>query len=121
MDFKLTDDLDLFLEDNEITIQENGETTLIQAFFTDARIQNIKGYWLDIPTSEIWRYDQSRLTQETANNLNESSREIAKELVEDVKLYDRIETETFIDGADLILQIKAFDDKNIVVNRQFKI
>lgn len=121
MDFKLTDNLDLALENNEYTVQEDGETTLIQAFFTDARVQKLRGYWLDIPTSDIWQYDQKRLTQETANDLNETAREIAEELVENVGLYDRIETSAFIDDMILTLHIKAYNDKNIMIDRKFAI
>ena len=77
MDFALTDNLDLLVEDSEIGTQIDGETTLVQAFFTDARVKEQRGYWLDIQMSDVWQYDQKRLTQETANNLNETAKEIA--------------------------------------------
>jgi phage gp46-like protein len=120
MDFALTDNLDLMVEDNEIGIQVDGETTLIQAFFTDARVKEQRGYWLDIQMSDVWQYDQKRLTQETANNLNETAKEIADALVLE-KLYTRIETSTSINDGVLTLNIKAYDNKNLVVNRKFAI
>ena len=121
MDIGLTDELDFLVVDGEIVGQEENETTLLQAFFTDARVDNKKGYWLAIPKSDLWVYDQSRLTQETANKLNQSARAVAKELVEVVKIYDRIDTLTFIDGSSMILNIKAYNKNNIEINRNFKI
>lgn len=121
MDFGLTSNLDILVEDSTIQQQENGETTLIQAFFSDARVSEQRGYWLELPLSDVWQYDQKRLTQETANDLNETAKEIAKELVENVKLYERIDTSTSIDGGVLTLQIQAYDKKNLVVDRKFAI
>lgn len=132
MDIGLTDNLDILVEDSTVQMQENGETTLIQAFFSDDRIANIgtiqdfdimqkqRGYWLDIPLSTVWQYDQKRLTNETANDLNETAKDIAKKLVA-IGLYERIETSTSIDGGVLTLQIQAYDKKNLVVNRKFAI
>lgn len=120
MDIGLKDNLDFLIIDNMIQEQEDGETTLIQAFFSDARIKEQRGYWLDIPLSDIWQYDQSRLTSETANNLNETAKEIAKEMV-DIGLYTRIETSTSINDGILTLSIQAYDKKNIVVDRKFAI
>jgi hypothetical protein len=39
MDFLLTDNLDLKIEDGIIGTQIDGETTMLQAFFTDARVK----------------------------------------------------------------------------------
>lgn len=121
MDFLLTDDLDLKVENNIIGTQLNGETTLLQAFFSDARVQEKRGYWLGLPLSEMWQFDQKRLTQETVNDLNETAREVAKELVEVVKLYDRIETDAFIDDGILTLRVQAFNKKDIIIDRKFAI
>lgn len=120
MDIALTDNLDLLIVDGEIAQQENGETTMLQAFFSDARIQKQRGYWLELPLSDIWQYDQSRLTNEVANNLNETAKEVAKELV-DVGLYDRIETSTTINDGILTLRIMCYDTRNLVVDRKFAI
>jgi|LGOV01.1.fsa_nt_gb hypothetical protein len=120
MDFGLENNLDLLIIDNAIAEQENGETTMIQAFFSDARVKEQRGYWLALPLSDIWRYDQSRLTNETANNLNETAREIAKELVA-IGLYNRIETDVTIDGGVLTLHIMCYDTRNIIVDRKFAI
>jgi phage gp46-like protein len=120
MDIGLEDNLDLLVVDNVLQGQENGETTLIQAFFSDARVNKQRGYWLDLPLSDIWQYDQSRLTNETANNLNETAKEIAKEMVA-IGLYDRIETSTSVDDGILTLLIQAYDKKNLIVNRKFAI
>jgi len=120
MDIKLKDNLDFFIEDNTIAVQENGETTLMQAFFSDARVNEQRGYWLDIPLSDVWQYDQKRLTNETANDLNETAKEIAKELVT-IGLYDRIETNVTIDKGVLTLHIMCYDGKNLVINRKFAI
>ena len=104
MDIALEDNLDFLIVDGAIAEQENGETTMMQAFFSDARVREQRGYWLDLPLSDIWQYDQSRLTNETANNLNETAKEIAKELVA-IGLYNRIETDVTIDGGILTLHI----------------
>jgi phage gp46-like protein len=120
MDIALTENLDLLIIDNTLAEQENGETTMLQAFFSDARVKEQRGYWLDLPLSEIWQYDQSRLTNETANNLNETAKEIAKELVA-IGLYNRIETKVSINDGILTLHIMCYDTRNIIINRKFAI
>lgn len=120
MDFKLDDNLDLNVTDGIYTEQQDGETTMLQAFFTDTRINGLRGYWLEIQSSEIWKHEQSRLTDETARDLNETAKEVAKELVE-IKLYEKITTETFIDDGVLTLQIKCYNDKKITFDRKFVI
>lgn len=120
MDFSLTDNLDLKVEDGMIGTQIDGETTMLQAFFTDARVQNQRGYWLDVQMCELWQYDQKRLVNETVNNINETAKEIADSLVLG-GLYKRIETSASIIDNVLTLNIKAYDDKNLIVNRKFAI
>ena len=120
MDLLLTDNLDIGINNGTYGTQENGETTLLQAFFTDARVSEKRGYWLDIQQSEIWQFQQKRLTQETANDLNEVAREIANSLVNE-GLYDRIETNVLMGKGILELQIKCYDTRSIVVDRKFKI
>lgn len=120
MDFLLTDNLDLKVEDGIIGTQVDGETTMLQAFFTDARVKKQRGYWIDIQMSEIWQYDQKRLTNETVNNINETAKEIADALVLD-GLYKRIETSASIIDNVLTLNIKAYDNKNLVFDRKFAI
>ena len=120
MDIALEDNLDFLIVDGVIAEQENGETTMIQAFFSDARIKEQRGYWLELPLSDVWKYDQGRLTNETANNLNETAREIAKELVA-IGLYNRIETDVTIDSGILTLHIMCYDTRNIIVDRKFAI
>ena len=120
MDLLLSDNLDLGVENGTYGEQQDGETTLLQAFFTDARVNNQRGYWLEIKASEVWQYNQSRLTQEVADNLAETAKEIADTLVNE-GLYDRIETRVFMDSGAMTLQLKCYDKKNIVVNRKFVI
>lgn len=120
MDFLLEDNLDLKVEDGVIGTQIDGETTMLQAFFTDARVQNQRGYWLDVQMSELWQYDQKRLVNETVNNISETAKEIADSLVLS-GLYKRIETSASIIDNILTLEIKAYDDKNLIVNRKFAI
>ena len=120
MDLLLDDNLDLGIENGTYGEQSDGETTLLQAFFTDARVNEKRGYWLDIKQSEIWQFEQKRLTQETANDLNEIAKQIADSLVNE-GLYDRINTSVSIGNGILTLQIMCYDKKNIVVNRKFAI
>jgi len=120
MDFGLTDKLDLKLEDDIIVGQEDGETTLITAFFTDKRVKEQRGYWIEVQSSEIWTYDQSRLTDEVARQLRETAKEIADNLVEQ-GLYNRIETDAYASDGVMTLEIRCYDKKQIVVNRRFAI
>ena len=120
IDLALQDNLDIKMIDGEVVLQENGETTLINAFFTDSRVNGLRGYWLDVRCSELWTYEQSRLTENIANELTESAKEIAKELVED-GLYQRIDVVASITDAVMTLHIKCYDVKGIVVNRKFAI
>ena len=120
IDFALEDNLDIRMVEGEIVSQENGETTMINAFFTDARINEQRGYWLDVKSSDIWTYEQSRLTNEMARELTESAKEIAKELV-DEGLYERIDAIAFVTDELMTLHIMCYDSKGIVVNRKFAI
>lgn len=120
MDFGLEDNLDLSLENGEYVVQENGEATTINAFFTDARVNEERGYWLDIISSELWTYEQSRLTNKTALELTETAREIAKKLVEE-ELYTRVETEAYVSDSVMTLDIKCYNKSLVVVDRKFAI
>lgn len=120
MDILLADNLDLGVENGTYGLQQDGETTLLQAFFTDARVNNQRGYWLDIKSSEVWQFNQKRLTQQVVNDLQETAKEVADSLVNE-GLYDRIETSVFIQDGVLTLQLKCYDKKNIIVNRKFAI
>ena len=120
IDFALEDNLDIRMVEGEIVSQENGETTMINAFFTDDRINEQRGYWLDVMSSEIWTYEQSRLTNEMARELTESAKEIAKELV-DEGLYERIDAVAFVSDEVMTLHIRCYDAKGIVINRKFAI
>ena len=120
MDFLLDDKLDLMLEENQLGVQKNGETTLITAFFTDKRIGKQRGYWLDIKSSEIWQYDQSRLTNETARELKETAKEIADKLV-DEGLYNRIEVDAYANNGIMTLEVNCYDKKQLVFNKKFAI
>lgn len=120
MDFGLTDNIDLKLENGEYVVQENGEATTINAFFTDSRVNKKRGYWLDIMSSEIWTYEQSRLTNDVARELTETAREIAKELVEE-GLYTRVETEAYVSDSVMTLDIKCYNKSLVVVDRKFAI
>ena len=119
-DFALEDNLDIKMVEGEIVSQENGETTVINAFFTDSRVGEVRGYWLDVKSSEVWTYDQSRLTSDIANELTESAKEIAKELVDD-GLYERIDAVASVSDTVMTLHIKCYDVKGIVVDRKFAI
>jgi len=120
MDFLLDSELDLMVEGNELGLQKDEETTLITAFFTDARIDNQRGYWLDIRSSEIWKYDQSRLTNETARDLRETAKAIADKLVDD-GLYNRIEVDAYVKDGIMTLEINCYDTKQLVFSRKFAV
>lgn len=119
MDFKLTNDLDIDISNNEVQNQEDGETTMLQAFFTDKRIGGQRGYWIDdVLSSGLWEYDQKRLTNDVLNELNEEARDIANQLVEK-KLYSKISTNVSISNGVPTLHIIAYDKKNEMINRKF--
>ena len=120
MDFLLTEDLDLKVVNGIMEEQEDGETTLLTAFFTDKRVNEQRGYWIDIKASEIWTYDQSRLTDEVARNLRETAKQIADELVDD-SVYTKIDTDAYISDGLLTLSVQCYDRKEIVVNRIFAV
>jgi phage gp46-like protein len=120
MDFGLEDNLDMQVVDDEYVSQQNGEATLINAFFTDARVNEKRGYWLDIMASDIWTYEQSRLTNQIATELTDTAKEIADDLVKD-GLYRRIDVEAYITDMIMTLDVKCYDDKGIVVDRKFAI
>jgi len=120
MDFLLDDKLDLMLDGNELSVQKDEETTLMTAFFTDARMSKQRGYWLNIQSSEIWQYDQSRLTNETARELRETAKTISDKLV-DYGLYNRIEADAYVKDGIMTLEINCYDTKQLVFNKKFAV
>ena len=123
MDFRLTDKLDLdFSETEGYLEQDNGETSVISAFFTDARANEQRGYWLDdVNASEVWRYEQARLNNETAAELTETAKEVSKKIVSD-GLFSRVDASAFVaDSMYMALHLKCYNKNDVVVERKFVI
>lgn len=123
MDFALTSDLDLrFDDDGSYDLQDNGETTVINAFFTDARYNGQRGYWVDeVASSELWRYEQARLTSSDAVEVKETARDVSEKLVK-AGLFTKIDADTFItDNMFMTLWLKCYNKNDVVVERKFTI
>lgn len=120
-DIKLTDDLDFFVEDGVVQEQQNNETTLMQYIFSDARIANNRGYWSnEVALSKLWKYDQARVNQNTANNIREDMQTICNKAVEN-KLFDKINTEVLQEGSTFGVRVMAYNKKEVVLDRKFKV
>ena len=119
MDFKLTDDLDFSVTDGSIDEQENNETTLMTAIFTDSRVRS-RGYWLELKSTELWTKDQARSTSDTAREIEEDVRETTDKLVED-KLFDQITVNCYELNGIIILNIFCYNDSNMIMNRSFRL
>lgn len=120
-DIKLTDDLDFFVEDGIVQEQQNNETTLMQYIFSDARIANNRGYWSnEVTLSKLWKYDQARVNQNTANNIREDMQTICNKAVEN-KLFDKINTEVLQEGNTFGVRVMAYNKKDVVLDRKFKV
>jgi phage gp46-like protein len=120
-DIKLTEDLDFFAKDGVIIPQENGESTLIQALFSDDRVNNQRGYWgNDIILSELWQYDQSRINQDTANEIREDVQNVCNKLVKN-KIYDKINTQVTQNDTSFTIRITAYNKNMIVLDRKFRV
>lgn len=123
MDFALMSDLDLKVgEDGVYQLQSNGETTVINAFFTDARYNGQRGYWIDdVESSELWRYEQARLTSEDAIEVKETAREVSDRMVKS-GLFTRVDVDTFItDNIFMTLLLRCYNKNDIVIQRKFTI
>lgn len=120
-DIKLTDDLDFYVEDGVVQEQQNNETTLMQYIFSDARIANNRGYWSnEVALSKLWKYDQARVNQNTANNIREDMQTICNKAVEN-KLFDKINTEVLQEGSTFGVRVMAYNKKEVVLDRKFKV
>lgn len=120
MDFRMTHDMDFDVKDGVIQLQEDEETTLITAIFSDARVSGRRGHWDDIETTDMWKYDQARQTEDTAMDIADSVRQTIRRIQAD-KLYERIEVDCYILDGIMTLDIKAYDKKQLVVDRRFAI
>ena len=121
VDLLLTSNLDLRVVDNTIGLQADGETTLLSAMFTDARVGDKRGYWIeDIQASEFWTFSQRRAVEEEANEMRETAKALSEDL-EQSGLYDRIDTDAFIRDDILTLEVKAYDNNQIKLDRIFAI
>ena len=120
MDLKYTYDLDLDVKDGEYQLQDNGEATTINAFFTDARYADQRGYWIAIPSIDLWRYDQSRILDDTIANIQETANNIAKKLVEE-DVYDKLVPTVSHEGMYIVLSIQGYNTNKLEFNRKFRI
>lgn len=122
MDFKLSDDMDLLVDGGEFVLQDNDETTLTTGFFTDARVDGRRGYWLDLVMSDLWQLEQSRARTDIIGELNEEAKEVGNELVR-VGVFARVETNAYRQGDDIVLEVRAFNlnDESPSVDRRFVI
>ena len=67
----------------------------------------------------LWRYEQARLTNQVATDVTEDARSVANELVAD-GLFERIETEAMVRDNMMQLNIRCYNQNDIlVVNRTF--
>lgn len=118
MDLALDKNMDFLVEDGEFVEQINGETTLVTALFTDARVGGERGYWLDINDSSLWVYEQSKLSDEARSKINIAVNQSVNQLVND-GLYEDINTEVYILGDRMNINIRCYNDSQEVVNKSF--
>ncbi len=123
MDFRLTDNLDLMLVDNIVDYNDdfNNETTVLQALFTDERENESRGYWLSsVLKSKLWIYDQAVINKNNKSSIELEANNILQDLVDEY--FDSIDTNAFIEGNNIILNIKAYKNSvDPVLERNFKI
>ena len=120
MDLAYTYDLDLDIQNNKFQLQVDGEATTISAFFSDDRYNNQRGYWLEILNTDLWRYDQSRILDNTLSDIQETCNNISKKLVEQ-GLYNKLTATVSLDGMYVVLLIQGYNDNNMSFNRKFTI
>jgi len=120
MDLSYTYDLDLDIVDGEFKLQDNGESTTINAFFSDDRYNDQRGYWLPILKTDLWRYDQSRVLDDTLSDIQETCDRISKQLVEQ-GLYDKLVANVSFEGMYVILSLQGYNNHNISFDRKFRI
>ena len=120
LDFALTADLDLDIENLEIQNQKSIETTVMTAFFSDARISNKRGYWSDLILSELWKYDQSRLTPQVTLDLEQDAKEVGNKLVSE-GVCDDVEVSAYIESGRIFLNVKCFTNDNLILEKNFNI
>lgn len=120
LDFKIRDDLDIAITGGEAGTQDNNVTTLMTAFFTDARVGARRGYWLDTESSDLWIHDQARVSNLTAKKMTESAKGISSELV-DTGLFERIDAVAEVDDGTIYLNVRCYNDGQLVVKRKFRV
>ncbi len=124
MDFNLDSNLDLLVKDGVIDYLDdnNNETTMLCALFTNGRANESEGYWLDdIISSDLWIYDQSVLDENKINSLELGVQATLNELVEQ-GFFTKIDATADIAGNEVLLKIKAYkNDKSPVIDKIFKV
>lgn len=121
LDFEFTEDLDLKIEDGRFSSQDNGETTLLAAIYTNARVNGHRGYWLDVNSSSAWTLQQSRLTQNVAARMLDSVRTATQRLVRQ-GLFSRVDVSSDISTGRIGLLLRCFDhSQNLVIDRKYHI
>ncbi len=117
MDFNLTENLDLAVENGIIDYVDdsNNEITLLTALHTDAVVDNERGYWLtDVLGSSLWIYDQSRIDENISSDISNTFRNILNEFVE-LELYSSFELETETGENHVDIKMILYKDNNAPV------
>ncbi len=115
-DFEFDENLDLKIdsETEEFSINETGETAILTGAFSDARVSDKAGYWLDIPLSNLWVFKQSRNNQLTRREIQESSIELSNRLVDDA-IFNNIKTNVIGMGNTIIINFNCLTKSNKVI------
>ncbi len=86
MDLKYNENLDLELEEEGFAEEKTNNSLILATMFTDERIGNKRGYWLDVPASRVWTFEQSKVTADRANDLIAEATAAMQQLIDDGEL-----------------------------------
>jgi len=121
MDFIYTTDLDLQVTGDKYDFGGTGETELINALFTDERVNGKRGYWFDITQSKLWvKIEQSRYRDIDINEIEEYATRVANK-IEELGIYEKVYISVKKLDGFAEMEVKCKNDNRIVFNRKYKV
>lgn len=120
-DFALTADFDLQIENGEFVEQKSYEGTIMCSMHTDERVGGRRGYWCDMVKSELWLFEQKRVSGTDLAELEVCLRKVAKSIVRD-GVFSDMDVEVMMDAGLPATKVRCYDANGLlVVERKFTV
>ena len=120
-DFALNADFDLQVEGGVFAEQKSYEGTIMCSMHTDGRVAGRRGYWCDMIQSELWIFEQKRVSGADLAELDSCLKKVAKAMVRE-GVFGDMDVEVMMDEGVPATKVRCYDASGLlVVERKFTV